>query len=415
MKKKYFDVPVRLNVLVVFAIFGAACTGPPSTTVLVDLAYPNVEGSGEPHLAVAPTGEAILSWLEPTPQGHSLKFSAFSEEGWSVANTVETGADLMANWADFPSVVPISGDLWAAHWLVLQADNPFGYDAMASLSRDAGKHWGAPFLLHRDMTPTEHGFVSFLPWGSGLGAVWLDGRNMIVNGEPAFVGAGGEPLGMSLRYAQFSAGGDRQFSGVIDDLVCDCCQTDVAMTGNSLVLAYRDRTSDDIRDIVVRRLEDGKWTARVQVGPDGWFFPGCPINGPAIAADGEEVVVAWFAAPNDDPKVRLARSSNGGRTFLDPVSVDTAGSFGHVDVALLEDGDAAVSWVRRDGKGQVALSVRLISVDGVLGDIYTVSTLNTARPLDFPQMVSNGRSLIFAWTGVDVAEGIKTARLELAR
>ena len=407
---------MRLLFLLVFGIISiSACTKQSAFTVLSDLTYPNVEGSAEPHLVVGPTGAVVLSWLEPSPEGHALKFANYSGDVWSTPSSVRNGPNLMANWADFPSVIPVSKNLWVAHWLVLQGGNSYGYDAVAAFSLDGGKHWETPFLLHEDMTPTEHGFVSLFPWDDGVGAVWLDGRNMIVDGEPAFVGATGEPLGMSLRYAQFSETGDRRLSGVVDQLVCDCCQTDTAIANGDVVLAYRDRTSEDIRDIVVRRLEQGKWTEPYTLGPDGWFFPGCPINGPAIAADGHEVVVAWFAAPNDEPKVRLARSSDGGRSFHDPIDLDTTGSFGHVDVALLQGGVAAVSWLRRGEDNQTALTVRLISMDGVPGEIHTVARSNTSRPLDFPQMVSSGKSLIFAWTGLGGIGGIQTARLDLTR
>jgi len=407
---------MRILFLFVLGIISiSACTKQPAFTVLSNLGYPNVEGSIGPHLMIGPAGTVVLSWLEPSFEGHTLEFASYSDDEWSSVNSVRDGPDLLANWADFPSVVPVSKNLWVAHWLVLQGDNSHGYDAVAAFSRDGGKHWEEPFLLHEDMTPTEHGFVSLFPWDEGVGAVWLDGRNMIVDGELAFVGATGEPLGTSLRYAKFSGVGDRQLSGVVDQLVCDCCQTDTAIANGDVVLAYRDRTSGDIRDIVVRRLEQGKWTEPYTLGPDGWFFPGCPINGPAIAADGNEVAVAWFAAPNDEPKVRLARSSDGGRSFHNPIDIDTIGSFGHVDVVLLQGGAAAVSWVRREGNNQTALTVRLISVDGVLGEIQTVARSNTSRPIDFPQMVFSDGSLIFAWTGIDGAGGIQTARLDLTR
>ena len=41
---------------------------------------------------------------------------------------------------------------------------------------------------------------------------------------------------------------------------------------------------------------------------DGWHMEGCPVNGPSIAADGDDVVLGWFTAANDEPRVQLARS-----------------------------------------------------------------------------------------------------------
>ena len=33
---------------------------------------------------------------------------------------------------------------------------------------------------------------------------------------------------------------------------------------------------------------NGEWTAPATVFSDGWHIPGCPTNGPAVAARGEE-------------------------------------------------------------------------------------------------------------------------------
>ena len=41
----------------------------------------------------------------------------------------------------------------------------------------------------------------------------------------------------------------------IDARVCDCCQTDAAMTSEGAVLIYRDRSDDEIRDLLRRRSD----------------------------------------------------------------------------------------------------------------------------------------------------------------
>jgi hypothetical protein len=44
---------------------------------------------------------------------------------------------------------------------------------------------------------------------------------------------------------------------LLDDMTCTCCQTSAAVTGDGTVLlAYRDRTVDEVRDIsVVGRMD----------------------------------------------------------------------------------------------------------------------------------------------------------------
>ena len=365
------------------------------------------EGSAQPHLDLSENGAVVLSWLEPAGDGYALRLSTSTGDAWSTPGTVASGADWFVNWADFPSVTPIGGDVLAAHWLVYQQQG-FGYDAVLSMSTDGGASWREPFPLHIDGTDTEHGFVTLFPWQDGLAAVWLDGRNMIQDGEFAFENAAGEPLGMSLQFALFGARGERLAAEEVDALACDCCQTDVALSGGDALLAYRDRTTDEVRDIVLRRLTAEGWQPTVTLAPDNWVIEACPINGPAIAARDDQVAVAWFSAADDRPLVNLVRSSDGGRTFGDAIEVDAAGSFGHVDVAALGNGETAVSWLRSEGDG-LALTIRLISRSGEPGEPIAVALIDAARPLDFPQMVFDGRQLTFAWTDFGEVQRVRTA------
>lgn len=368
------------------------------------------EGSAQPHLAVDRDGAVLLSWLEPEEEGHALRLATLADAAWSSPTTVAGGEDWFVNWADFPSVTPLGEGALAAHWLVYQPRG-FGYDAVLSTSSDGGANWREPFPLHIDGTPTEHGFVSLFPWREGLAAVWLDGRNMIQDGEFAFTNPAGEPLGMSLRFARFGLDGERLASAELDELACDCCQTDVAFSGGDALLAYRDRTAAEVRDIVLRRLTATGWESPVALAPDHWVIEACPINGPAIDARGDRVAVAWFSAARDRPVVHVARSDDGGRTFSDALEVDSSG-FGHVDVSVLASGQTAVSWLQPEADG-LALVLRLISRDGEPGERVAVASIAAARPLDFPQMVYDGRRLVFAWTDFADGQRVRTAAVEL--
>ncbi len=201
---------LRVLSLAVVLLLTLGCDrSPPGPLTVAEIATPAAEGSGQPNLAVGPDGEAVLSWLEPTLDGYALKFSSLHAAGWSAARTVAGGDDWFINWADFPSVVPISEDLWAAHWLQYQPDSYFAYDAMLALSSDGGASWQAPQMLHQDGTESEHGFVTLFPQRDSVGAVWLDGRNFIQDGEFVYQDAAGNMLGTGLHYARFGAAGER--------------------------------------------------------------------------------------------------------------------------------------------------------------------------------------------------------------
>jgi hypothetical protein len=374
------------------AVAGCQRQEAPASTVR-SLETPAIQGSGESHLAVGPAGEIVMSWLEPAGQGRALRYSTLVDEAWSAPRTVATGDNWFVNWADFPSVVPIAGGLWAAHWLVRQPAGGYAYDVAMALSIDGGESWGAPFSPHRDGTPSEHGFVTLFPWQDGVGVVWLDGRNMIgeaAAGDAAHAGGSG---GMSLRAAAVHADGSITDESVID-------QTDVAYGAGGPIVVYRDRTGEEIRDIYAARAVEGDWTEPVPVADDGWRIDGCPVNGPAVDARGPEVVVAWFTAAADQSRVRLSWSHDGGETFLAPVEIDAEAALGRVGLALLPDGDAAVSWLRSsETGGDVAL--RRVKPGGERGTVRIVGQTTASRLAGFPQLVVSQGKIVLSWTEVE--------------
>jgi len=55
-------------------------------------------------------------------------------------------------------------------------------------------------------------------------------------------GAHGSAGGMTLRSTQIKSDGTLTKDQVIDSLVCDCCQTDIAQSDQGPVLVFRNRT-----------------------------------------------------------------------------------------------------------------------------------------------------------------------------
>ena len=346
------------------------------------------QGSAEPHLAVGADGTILLSFLEPTKNGTALRYAQLNKNQWSEPKTVASGEDWMVNWADFPSVMPLSKNTWAAHWLVKSEGPAYAYDAVVVLSNDQGQSWSDPLLLHTDGTLSEHGFVSLYPDSNGVGAIWLDGRATANGGsdETEFVGT-------QLRTAVVQ--GDQRLSeGVIDPVVCDCCQTDLAIARSGPVTVYRNRTRAEIRDIYVAREVDGMWQPGNVVSHDGWEITGCPVNGPAIDARDDQVVVAWFTA-HPGNRIQVAFSADSAQAFGDAIDVGAENPIGRVDVSLLKDGDAVVSWLE---KGVGELLIRRVSLELGLGKIQRITKMATHRDAGFPQMIAREEELVFAWT-----------------
>jgi hypothetical protein len=378
---------------------------------IIGVPSPAAPGSLSPHLAVTPAGEAVMSWLEPASgEAHAVRYSILQGDSWSAPISVAEDNGWFVNWADFPSVVPITAQQWAAHWLVKRPGGTYAYNIALSTSADGGASWISPLTPHTDNTPTEHGFVTMFPWSGSIGVVWLDGRNMAPDSGGKRPPEGSKEYGgMTLRFARFGYDGALLDDGEIDNLVCDCCQTDVALATAGPVVVYRDRSSDEIRDISVTRYVDGGWAEPITISDDQWHITGCPVNGPAIAADGERVVVAWYGAPNRERRVKLAWSQDSGKTFSAPVVVDEGSVSGRVDVVLLGNGPAVVSWLAKSEDGVGQSRMRQVTIGGDAGPVQVIAAGEYSRNSGFPQMVKAGDRLVYAWPEPGKPQRVLTA------
>lgn len=360
-------------------------------------------GAALPHVAGA-GDRAILSWVEPADTGHVLQFAEWDGAAWSQPRVVAAGAGWFVNWADFPSVVALGGDDLAAHWLQRSAAGTYAYDVMVSRSHDRGTTWSEPVRPHSDGTPTEHGFVSLFPASGGVGVVWLDGRR--------FAETGGRPATNEMTVRFTTLGGTAAAPEVVlDERACDCCQTAVALTDRGPLIAYRDRTAGEVRDISVTRLVDGAWTEPRTLHDDDWQIDACPVNGPQADAQGDDVVVAWFTAARDTPRVHVAFSGDAGETFDAPVRIDGGDPLGRVDALLLDGERALVLWLERTVDG-AEVRARLVARDGRAGEPAAVGATLAQRPSGFPRMARYGDGVLLAWTEPGESSRVRAATLD---
>ena len=367
--------------------------------------------SGEPNL-FASRGRVYLSWIEATPgEGGALRFATLEGRGWSKARTVVEDRSMFINWADYPSIVVLEDGQLVAHWLRKSGADPYAYDVKISRSLDGGATWEAPITPHLDGTSTEHGFVSLVPEpNGGVTAVWLDGRKFAAADAAGRLPSNPE---MTLRSITFDAAGVAGEEELLDPRICDCCQTSAASLGGGLLVAYRDRSPDEVRDIwaVVRGPEG--WADPVRVAADGWQIPGCPVNGPAVVGRDGLGAIAWFSLRAGVPTVSVVFTADGGKSFDEPIVVvagDTGADvpLGRVDTAWLSAESVVVTWLAVvDTEAEIRL--RTAHRDGVLGPTLGVTTTDPGRSSGFPQMVRSGDELVFAWTDPAEASIVRTA------
>lgn len=376
--------------------------------------------SGEPNLFLDHNGQVYLSWIEYLNDStDALFYAQLMKDKWSSAQEISRSSNWFVNWADFPSLVKSSGSpsFFAAHYLEMSAKGTYDYDIKVSLSSD-GQHWADPLIPHTDGIAAEHGFVSLLPLDNGnILAAWLDGRNTKTghsedsNNDP---GHDHEHRGaMTLRTAEIDAKGNLSEEYELDSRVCDCCQTDAARTNLGPIIVYRDRSDKEIRDISMVRKINGIWQNPSLIHEDNWQIGGCPVNGPAISALGQSVVVAWYTESDQVPKLLYATSTDGGTSFSQAKRGDDGQPLGRIDVVHKEEHSIILIWIEKNGEDAV-IKFRSINSEGTSSESLILQLVNSSRKSGFPKAVIHENDLIMAWTDANKSgTAVKTLKVSL--
>lgn len=367
----------------------AASAAPAAWNVSLEpLALPVTGQSTYPQLTTSSRG-VVLSWVEGETTTPTLKFAEHTAAGWSPARTVASSDNWFLSAADVPAVIRMSDGTLVATTYPAVDPSIEAYDLRLSYSRDDGKTWSRPITPHHDGTKTQHGFASpFEMPGGGLGLVWLDGR------------AGD----MSLYFGAFDGAWKQTAETAVDTRACECCQTTVTMTADGPLVAFRDRSPREIRDIHVSLFTGGQWTQPRPVHVDNWRIEACPVNGPAVSARERQVAAAWFTVKDDQGQAYAAFSNDAGRTWGEPIRLDDGTSEGHVDIEMLDDGSAAATWVEyADDRSQFRM--RRIEASGARSAAVVLSDGTAGRVSGYPRIARHGSDLILAWTESAGGEG----------
>lgn len=380
---------------------------------ITEISFPGGENTSIPYLHSGSNG-LWMSWIQMLNDSTGqLNYSKMVDGEWDEPIAIVEGSDWFINWADFPAITENNGTV-LTHFLQKSSKETFSYDVKLNLLTQDSSNWQVGLPLHTDSTLSEHGFVSAVPYQEdSFFVVWLDGRNTeaAMGHDHEGHSSGGA---MSIRGAVVGNDGVISQEVELDGSTCDCCQTTVAMTDNGPIVVYRDRSESEIRDIAIVRQVNGQWTSPEIVHNDGWQINGCPVNGPKLAAQGNEVVLAWFTAVNNEPVVKLAFSSDGGESWGEPIKIGGAAALGRVDVELLGKNQAVVSWMETEN-GSTFLKVMKVENENHSPNPITITEIDAARNSGFPQMEKVGDQLYFAWTKKDEqGSNIKMAKIAVS-
>jgi len=373
------------------------------------LLSPGSENSMQPYLS-ANGLELLFTWTEQENDSlFALYFSKFDHKKWTDKTLIKNGQNWFVNWADFPSISGNKNDL-ISYYLKKSDAETYAYDIFLRQSDDSGKNWSIENKLHSDTTKSEHGFVSLTPsYNDSFFVTWLDGRNTNGTGHDHTHGANGGA--MQIRVAEITNDGKKENEFELDSRTCDCCQTSTALTEDGPIVVWRDRSDDEIRDIYYSKFKDGNWSNPKPVFQDNWKINGCPVNGPKVAVNGSSVAVAWFTAAANIPKVKLSFSNDGGSQFLDPIEMNLEKAIGRVDLVMLDEKTALVSWMESSNE-MALLKLAKVGISGSVEKIITIEEISASRSTGFPQMEVVGDQIYLAWNDIiDEKSKVKIVRL----
>jgi hypothetical protein len=261
---------------------------------------PSNPGALQASWSTAHDGSPLLSWIETQKdESYTLKYAVRHGAQWSEPRTIAAHRQFFRQPAELPEVISLSDGTLVAHWVEAPNEGGDAEFSYVSASHD-GIHWSAPVIIHKDRAMVQHGLASITASGDREASiVWLEALQ-------------GEDAPVSLKRTVVNADGHVIKEESLDPEVCACCPTAVVKTARGLLVAYRDHTLEDIRDIAVLRLENGHWSPPKNIFPDKWKLNACPTNAAAMAAQGDRVAIAWYTGAQNSPREQLVFSTDGG-------------------------------------------------------------------------------------------------------
>ena len=375
--------------IILFLLILFSCTS--KDVIIEEISFLYDNSNAQPSL-VSNNGSLSLTWISTDEEMNaSLNFRQFKDEEWTTLQTLAIGSDWFVNWADFPTHA-VSGDQVLTSYLKKSASGTYTYDVYLNLQKLSGEKIKEDFILNTDGFKAEHGFVSIVANDNeGFFITWLDGRNTVEKEED------GDHKPMTIRFAEITNAGDLINEIELDSSVCDCCQTSITNTDKGPLVVYRDRSDKEVRDIYVIRNIDNVWETPVPVHNDEWVIYGCPVNGPKVVSNSNNLAVSWFTVSDGKPTVNISFSEFYGSSFGNPIKINDYDAIGRVDVAFLNEEEVLVSYMEGDDDGTY-LRIKKVSIEGKVSEPITISKIDSGRNTGVPQLEILDNEIFIVWT-----------------
>lgn len=320
--------------------------------------------------------DVLLTWLEAGATGGRLVFSRYSGSSWSPPVTIAEDVQQL-DPTDDASLTVIETQGPRRTLIARTGDASFR-------SPDAGRAWTAlegPRLPFSSFAAAEEGAYVFWLAGAGEGRAKLVGTR-VLSGET-----------------------------VLDPDVAPRTVTTSVTTWDGPIVVYRDAGVGGGGRLGIVRRQDARWTEPAIIAGSEGQPTGIGENGPRVAASQRNLVVAWVAEGPAGSHLRLAFSTDAGRTFGKPIEVDGAEDdfqpSGPLAVSVDDDGSAVLLWTARS-KAEAQVRLARVARDGRRGDALALARLPSLHLRGRVQLVRAKDRLAATWV-----EGV-LARIRVA-
>ena len=272
-------------------------------------------------------------------------------------------------------------------------DSAFNGQVFYSQSTDGGATFAPPNAITPDLESQRFEAIGFDPSGV-LFAAWLDKR------KRADARAKGEAYtGASLAFAwSKDAGATISDARIAKDRTCECCRLGLAFAGPGRpVLLFRNIFGDTVRDHAVTTFADPTTPGPIhRVSVDDWDIDACPHHGPSLALGGDGTYHAtWFTLGRARQGLFYARSTDGGRTFSEPMPIGRAEQSPSRPFVLAHGGSAWIVWKEFDGERTTV--EMMASHDAGRTWSEPTAVAGTTDASDHPLLVGSGTRVFLSW------------------
>jgi hypothetical protein len=287
-------------------------------------------------------------------------------------------------------------------------DSAFNGQVFYTRSGDGGVTFAPPRPITADPESQRFEAIAFDPEGI-LFAAWLDKRKRALAREK-----GEAYTRASLAFA-WSEDGAATFSeaSIAKDGTCECCRLGLAFAGPGRpVVLFRNIFGDSARDHAVTTFAGPTTPGPIyRVSVDDWGIDVCPHHGPSLSVgDDGTYHVTWFTEGRVRQGLFYARSTDGGRTFSEPMSIGAAERNPSRPFVLAGAGVVWMVWKEFDGE-HTTVNV-MMSRDH--GNTWSPprALAQTSDASDHPLLVSNGQRVFLSW--MTQADGYRLLSVEAA-